>query len=303
MNFLAFRYFNEVAKTKSIRRAADRLHIAPSAVSRQLVQLEHSLGTPLLERTNIGVQLTAAGAMVERYTLGMFRELEQLQAMINDFKGLQEGEVKLGVIEGVISGFLPRAITEFSAKFPAISFTVQSDSTDRIVEALIRNEIDIGIVFNAKSRPEIQTVAEQLDPVMCLVSKAHKFAGRASLTLAEICSQPIALPVASFGLRQVFEAAAARAKLTPRIVVTANTLELIKSLAAAGGMLTICPVLAAAKELTNGSLKAIPIEEAGLASAAAAICIHRDRPLSYAATAFLQKISGEFRALNVAAPG
>ncbi len=298
MNFLAFRYFNEVARTKSIRRAADRLHIAPSAVSRQLVQLEHSLGTPLLERTNIGVQLTAAGVMVERYTQNMFRDLDQLQATIKDFKGLQEGEVKLAVIEGVISGFLPRVVAEFTERYPAILFTVLSDSTDRIIEALIRNEADIGIVFNAKSRPEIQVISEHTEPVMCLMSNAHPFAERKSLTLAEICSQPIALPVGSFGLRQIFETAAFRQKLRPRVVLTANTLELIKNFAIAGGTLTIAPKMAAMKEVSQGLLKAVPIDDDALISATSAICIHRDRPLSYAATEFLKKISGDFEKLK-----
>lgn len=294
MNFLAFRYFNEVAHAQSIRRAADRLHVAPSAISRQLVQLEHSLGTPLLERTNTGVQLTAAGAMVERYTQGMFRELDQLRATIRDFKGLKEGEVKLSAIEGVVSTLLPGALAGFSASHPAIRFTVLTDSTDRIVEALIRNETDIGIIFGSKPRPEIEIISEYAEPVMCLVAKTHKFARRRSITLAEMCDEKIALPVASFGLRQSFDVAIRRARLKPDIVLTSNTLELIKSYAASGGAVTIAPTLAAAREMAQGRLKAIPIADTELMRSSVSLCIHKDRPLSYAASAFLHALSGDF---------
>jgi DNA-binding transcriptional LysR family regulator len=294
MNFVAFKYFNEVAKTKSIRRAADRLHIAPSAVSRQLVQLEHGFGAPLLERSNVGIELTPAGVMVERYTLGVFHDLERLQASIRDFKGLQEGEVKLCVIEGVISGFLPRVISEFNEHYPAITFTVMSDSTDRIIEALIRNEADIGAVYNSRPRPEIEVVAEHAEPVMCLVAKDHPLATRASVSLAELCEMQIALPVSSFGLRQVFDRAIEQRGLKPCVTVTANTLELTRKMALTGRMATIGPALSAMKEIQQGLFKTVMIEEPEFAQAKSMICVHRDRPLSYAAIEFLKKISKEF---------
>lgn len=298
MNFLAFRYFNEVAKAKSIRRAADRLHIAPSAVSRQLMQLEHSLGTPLLERTNIGVELTPAGAIVEQYTRGMFRDLAHLQALIQDFKNLKEGEVSLWVIEGIISNFLPRAMAEFNQSHPSIKFRVQADSTDRIIEALIRNEADIGVVFNARPRQEIEIMAEYTEPVVCLMAKTHEFAGRASVSVAEICTQSIALPLTSFGLRQIFEAAVQRQKLKPRVSLTSNTLELTKTFASAGHAVTISPLLAAIKDVELGQLVAVAISDREFAAATAAVCVHRDRPLSYAASAFLRKLKADFNNLG-----
>ena len=298
MNFVAFKYFNEVAKTGSIRRAADRLHVAPSAVSRQLAQLEQRLGTPLLERTNTGIKLTPAGVMVENYTLGMFHDLERLQATIKDFKGLQEGEVKLWVMEGIISNFLPRVISSFNERYPAIQFTVFSDSTDRIVEALIRNEADIGVVYNARPRPEIEIIAQHKEPVMCLMAPTHPFAARRSVTLADICGQSIALPFSSFGLRQIFEQAVLRQKLTATVTLSSSTIELTKSMTVLGRTLTIAPALAARNEIQQGLLKAVPIDDVEFAGVTSAICIHHDRPLSYAAAAFLEKIAGAFTTIG-----
>lgn len=65
MNLNSYKYFNEVAETGSIRRVADRLHVAPSAVSRQIPLLEHSFGAMLLERSNTGIRLPTAGKMLE----------------------------------------------------------------------------------------------------------------------------------------------------------------------------------------------------------------------------------------------
>jgi DNA-binding transcriptional LysR family regulator len=294
MNFNTYRYFNEVAETRSIRRAADRLHIAPSAISRQLAILEHSLGTLLLERTNTGIQLTPAGLMLERYTRHMFRDLERVQDSIKNLKGLRQGEVKIWVIEGLILDFLPRVIAEFNDSFPAIKFSVFSESTDRIIEAIIKDEADIGVVYNVKNRPGIEIVAHYSEPVMCLASKDHPFAQRDSVTLAEVCSQQISIPFASFGLRQLFDKAVSRQGLTPDVLVSSNNLELTKTMAMTGKTLAIGPALAARKEIRDGSLKAIPIHDADFADATSAVCVHRDRRLSYAANEFLKKINKAF---------
>ncbi|MQT15482.1 LysR family transcriptional regulator [Rhizobiales bacterium Sp-1] len=302
MNFNTYRYFNEVAETRSIRRAADRLHVAPSAISRQLALLEHSLGTMLLERTNTGIQLTPAGLMLERYTRHMFRDLERVQDSIKNLKGLKQGEVKVWVIEGLILDFLPRAISSFNEIYPAIRFSVFCESSDGILEALIQDEADIGIVFNAKERPGIEIVAEYGEPVMCLVAKDHPFAARERLTLAEMCSQQISLPIASFGLRQVFDRAIARMHISPDVTVTSNNLELTKKMAATGRTVTIAPALAASKEIRDGLLKAIPIDHPDFSEAKAAVCVHRDRRLSYAANEFLRKLTRSFDTVGQPAP-
>ena len=298
MNFAAFRYFNEVAKTKSIRRAADRLHVAPSAVSRQLVQLEHSLGAPLLERSNVGIELTAAGAMVERYTQGVFRELERLQASIRDFKGLQQGEVKLCVMEGVIGSFLPRLITEFNRTFPAITFTVRTDSLDRSVEALIRNEADIGILYGSRPRTEIETLGVHREPIMALVGQSHPLAERTSLSLQEICDLPLALPVQSFGLRQLFDRVVDARGLAPHVTLSTNTLELTRRMAVLGEVITIGPALSALREIQQGLCRAIPIDEPEFSDARSMICVRRDRPLCFAAAEFLKVATRQFAQLG-----
>lgn len=295
MNLNTYKYFNEVAETRSIRRAADRLHVAPSAISRQIAILEQSLGTMLLERTNTGIQLTPAGLVLERFTRHMFRDMERVQESIRSLKGLRLGEVKIWVIEGLIMDFLPRTIAEFNEQFPAIKFSVYSESSDRIAEALTRDEADIGIVYNPKGRPGIEIMAQYSEPVMCLVSPLHDFANREKLTLAEICSQQIALPVTSFGLRQLFDQAVSRSRMTPDIVVSTNNLELTKNLAITGRTLAIAPVMAARKELSDGRLKAIPIDSPDFVEATSAVCIHRDRQLSYAANEFLKRLVKAFK--------
>lgn len=296
MRFLTLKYFNAVAKLGSIRKAADRLHVAPSAVSRQIAQLEHELDAVLFERSKSGVRLTAAGEVLARQSHRIFRDLDRARAGIDDLRGLRRGEVSLWVIEGFVTGLLPSILAEFQRRYPAVAFKVQTASTDRITEALLEDEADIGITFNASPRAEIETIAEFPEPISCLVAGDHKYAGRKSLTLEEICKEPLALPDHSFGIRQSFERTVARHKLVPRVLVTTNSLELTNTMAVTGQFIAFKPALAVITQLGSGQLRAIPVADAELASARSSISVHRDRPLSHAAQEFLKLLTTAIRA-------
>ena len=296
MRFLTLKYFNAVAKLGSIRKAADRLHVAPSAVSRQIAQLEHELDAVLFERSKSGVRLTAAGEVLARQSHRIFRDLDRARAGIDDLRGLRRGDVSLWVIEGFVTGLLPNILADFQRRYPAVAFKVQTASTDRITEALLEDEADIGITFNASPRAEIETIAEFPEPVSCLVARDHKYANRKSLSLDEICKEPLALPDHSFGIRQSFERTVAKHKLNPRVLVTTNSLELTNTMAVTGQFIAFKPAMAVITPRGSGQLCAIPVADTELASARSSISVHRDRPLSRAAQEFLKLLTTTIRA-------
>jgi DNA-binding transcriptional LysR family regulator len=298
VRFLTLKYFNEVARLGSIRKAADRLHVAPSAVSRQIAQLEHEVDAVLFERSKIGVQLTSAGQVLARHSHRIFRDLDRARAGIDDLRGLRRGEVSVWVIEGFIAGLLPDLLVDFHRRHPGVSFKIQTGSSDRIVEALLEDEADIGITFNTTPRAEIEIVAEYVEPILCLVSPTHEFAGRSQVSLDDICKQHLALPEHSFGLRQVFERAIAKRRLDPQVLVTTNSLELTKMMAARGQVVAFMPALTVISELASGGLRAISVSDPDFAASRASISVHRDRPLSHAAQEFLKLTAAAIKDLS-----
>ena len=83
---IGYLYFAEVARFGSIRQAAERLHVSASSVSRQIVKLEHELGTPLISRHAQGIKLTEAGVIVAEYVQSHSREIQRLKAAIDDLR-------------------------------------------------------------------------------------------------------------------------------------------------------------------------------------------------------------------------
>ena len=104
VHLVALRYFGETARTGSMRQAAEHLHVAASAVNRQILKLEDQLQCKLFDRTADGVSLTAAGEVLYNYTLRLERDLDRAISQIDDLRGLRRGHVSIACEDGIGRG-------------------------------------------------------------------------------------------------------------------------------------------------------------------------------------------------------
>jgi DNA-binding transcriptional LysR family regulator len=302
MNLSGLRYFHEVAESGSIRQAAERVHVAASALSRQISKLEHEFDTPLLERRRTGVVLTPAGRLLAQHTRTMFRDLQRLKSQFDDLRALQRGEIMLSTIEGIVGDLLPEIMSGFLAQFPNISFNVSIGSSNEIMEAVISDQVDIGITYNAKPRAELDVALACPLPSYAIVAPFHELAKARSLSVGEVLKHKIALPDRSFGLRRLVDAVAYRHGLEIGELLRTNSFEMMKSLARTGHAIAILPKTLVRRELATGQLCAIPVNDRELANAQMQICVHRNRTLSSAARGFLEHTLACMRALPAPEP-
>ncbi len=120
LNLAAGRYFLEVARAHSIRQAADRLQVAPSAISRQITKLEHELNTRLVERRAGGVELTEAGIILIGHLEEIFDRVDRIAGEIADLNGLKGGSVTIATVEGITRPFLSDRIASFRKTHRAV---------------------------------------------------------------------------------------------------------------------------------------------------------------------------------------
>lgn len=298
MELSALRHFHETVRSGSIRRASDVLHVAPSSISRSIAALEHDLGAPLFERSNRGMRLTPAGEVLSVHTGKVFRDIERARSAIDDLRGLRRGRVSLYAPEGLVGGFLPSVIADYHRSYPAVSFEVSLGSTDRITQAIVADEADIGITFNRDARPDVVTVAEYVEPLCCLVAPSHPLASRTVLTLSEVADCKLALPATSFGMRRMVDGAFFAARLQPRLILDTNSLELAKRLAMTGEAVAFMPAFMVRDDIDRGALIALTLEGGALTQARTSVCVHRDRQLSFASRAMLRLISDRLEELS-----
>lgn len=151
------RYFLAVAKELNFRRASEQLYITQPGLSRQIKQMEESLGVQLFNRNNKKVTITPAGAFLVKEAEFVFNHLEttfsQLQ-LINEGK---EGEIRLGFVNSAMQNLIPPVLKKMQGVFPNIHFSLKELSSSKQIKQLLANEIDVGFV-RANIVPEGLTI-------------------------------------------------------------------------------------------------------------------------------------------------
>src|SRR6266849_3126954 len=134
------RYVDEVARTVSIRKAADHLNVTASAVNRRIMDLEEELGAQLFERRPRGVRLTAAGEVFVHYLREQDGGVERMKSQIEELRGLRRGTVRIACSQALALDFLPREIANFRTRHPLVSFAVKVLDHEQAIGALAAYE-------------------------------------------------------------------------------------------------------------------------------------------------------------------
>lgn len=293
----AIRYFREAALAGSIRNAAERIHVAPSAITRQIAKLEDALGTPLLERRARGVVVTQAGALFLEFSEKSRLRVNEALGLIDDLNSLRSGSVRIASVEGIVSNFLADCIASFQEKYPNVMVFLSVLGSQSVLDAVLAGEVDVGIAFQPPKLKELRPVGGLIQPLCAIVRPGHAIAGKRSTRAVELFRHNLVLPDASFGIRQLIERAAAKSGKELHIVSETNSIEAAKSLVRKGNnLVTVLPSYAIAEDIRNGILCAVPLNDPTLASSRAIMLVRRGKTLTLAATTLIEEITGKVSA-------
>lgn len=294
----SLRYFTAVARHGSLREAAEELHIAQSALSRQVQKLERDFGLPLLERHARGVRLTSAGEIFLRHAQANLRQVERVRSELDALKGLRRGLVTVRAIEALVPHLLPGAVTRFSARHPGIRFEVVIDGSDQVVAAVREGRCDIGLAFYPPADADLVTVFKMREPLVAVMAASHPLAGRPRVSLADCASYPIASPMRNTGSRILIDVACKAAGIHLVPTLETNSMPLRAGFVQVNDGITFLSRLSAWDSLRSGELVAVPIRDRLVNSATIDAITHASRQLPLAAEEFLRFLQGEFLRLH-----
>ena len=123
MQLSVLRYFLAVARHGSIRQAADELHVAASAISRQIAILEGDYGATLFERHAQGVRLTLSGEIFAQHARTTLREFERVRSDLDDIRGLNAATSRLPWLRVWSQTFSSQLSPSLASNFPTSPFT------------------------------------------------------------------------------------------------------------------------------------------------------------------------------------
>ncbi|RZM73148.1 LysR family transcriptional regulator [Pseudoalteromonas rubra] len=251
-NFEDIRYFIEVAGTRNLSRASERLGITQPSVSAAMKRLEQSFGTDLLVRHKNGVALTKAGEVLQEQGQRFMTDWSQLKSNVYQANGEMAGTFTLGCHPSVALYTLPHILGPLNTKYPGLIFNLVHDLSRKVTEQVISNEIDFALVINPVRHPELVIHSLLFDNVTLWCAQSTDVTEREALPL--YCdpnlkqTQQLLKSLPDFSHHQI----------------ASNNLEVISALVASGLGLGILPERVARRApapLTTYSTKIKPVPD------------------------------------------
>ncbi len=279
-------YFAAVAEAGSVRGAARRLNIASSAVNRQVLMLEDTLGQPLFERTGRAMRLTQAGKLLLDQVRASTRDFEDTVAAIDALKGLRAGKVRVATVESVSVEMLPELLTGFNETYPGIEIELSVAGSDAVAARVLAREADIGFTFNPTSLDGLEVAYRKDMRIGAVVAPDHPLAGRKTVGLADCLGYPHAWPARGLSLRTALDTGLGQsdARLAP--VLECNSLRVMAALARQGRCVAFQTPIGIEQHLAAGALRFLPLKDRAVPADCYMIVRQAGRTLGPAAEAF-----------------
>lgn len=292
------RYFIAVGRLGSIRKAAEELNVSASAIDRQILRVEADLGMPLFERMPTGLKLTAAGEIMMAAGGRWTKNLADVQAQIEDLRGLKRGHVDIAIIDALAKGYVARIVQSIETQYPGISVGIKVLENDKVRLAIARGDVDLGIFFEPQSYKDI-TVRAFADVVLGFVTPAgHPIGAQPEARFSTCAGLKLIVPAEPLALCQQIAVLEGATGLTMDRSVSSDNIQMITSLVLQGigiGVLTSLDVIT---EVRAGRLSFTRISDPMLRPMTLALCTATARTPSHAAAIVLTEIENSFHELG-----
>lgn len=286
MDFDQIETFLEVAKLSSFSRAAERRFRTQPAISSQIRSLEEEVGAKLLDRSGGRVAVTAAGKVFQKYAEDTIEQRRVMMIALAEMHRIPRGEIVVAANEGTCLHILPEVFAEFKRQYPNVAVSVKRSEHQKILESLIENSCDFGVVSLPIKDKRYTVVPIHKDELVVITPPDHPLAGRGQVALADIMGYPLLLPKLG-RTRDALEALFHEYRLKPQISMELDSSELTKRFVAANVGIGFIPKSNVAEDVKAKMLSSVKISDVTL-QRDLALVFRTDKALSRAALAFIE---------------
>lgn len=262
MELKLLRVFVEVVRQDSFSKAANRLYITQSTVSKAIKQLEEELGFLLLERFKTYHRLTAAGEIVYKRSIKLLAEREDLLKELDEIRGLKQGKLRLGISPVGSSLFFAPLYARYSKRYPGIEVELIEHGGDKLAELLLAGEIDFAGTLLPVSE-EFDYQALHSDPLVALLAANHPLTAQDSISISELKEIPFILFGSGFALHRIILDACHRAGFKPKVVAQSSQIDFMLELVSAGLGVAFLPRMVA-KHRASTKVQSVLLQETEL---------------------------------------
>lgn len=251
--------FIEVARQRSVSKAAERLFVTQPAVSMQIRQLEDSFGLALIEPMGRNIQLTHAGETFLTHAIAAMGQLKDLEAQMAEHIGLKRGQIDLAVVS-TAKYFIPMLLVRFGQQFPGIDIELKIDNRENILGLLARNEVDLVVMGRAPANLDCEATPFATNPQAFVAAPGHALVRRKHLPFTAVADYSFVVREEGSGTRAAMERLFTEHQTPLKVVMSMPSNESIKQAVMAGMGLSFLSLRTVRHELASGHLALVDIE-------------------------------------------
>jgi DNA-binding transcriptional LysR family regulator len=236
MDLRRLRTFVTVAELGSVSKAALQLHVAQSALSRQIIDLEKELDLRLFDRVGRRLVLTREGQQLVMNCRGVLGNVALLVEQAHLLRGGETGLLKVAASPQVLESVLPIFLRRYASRFPDVQVKlIEAVGRDQLI-MLERGDVDISVGLLSAIHAESNFVSHQLPAVEILAASLPSFevGDRATVQITELARYPLLLLDSTYAFRKSFDAACRLARVEPNVVIESRAPHTLLALAEAG---------------------------------------------------------------------
>lgn len=283
MEIRQIRYFVAVIDCGSLSQAARQVHVAQSALSKQMSALEDELGVQLFHRSHNGVVASEAGKVFYEYAQGMLKHLADARAAVTSSPDAVSGSIIVALPQSVATILAMPLMRAVAARYPLVAFHLNEELTGNVMDQLIHGRVDLAL-FTSADLPAQVLFSALIEEDFYLIHRANApdAPPAGDVSLGQALARPLVFPSQAHGhsTRTLVEQAVAQHGLSVgQIAMEVNSVHILKSAVEAGIGHTIMPLNLAIREIHDGRLVAHRIAADGV-SRTLGICSCASMPAS-----------------------
>ena len=246
--------FRAVAEEGSFTKAAVRLHVSQSAVSRQLQLLEAELGGPLLHRSIKGVTLTAEGELLLRTANRIHRDIREAVWEISETQKLKRGQLRIAGGGTVCLYVLPKLLKRFRALHQDVDLLVKTGSTHAVIQLLRNHQLDIALLTLPIVGADLEVRSVLREELVVVTAPKHPLTEHAMIDAQSLAQHPLVLFEPGSNTRLLVDKFFADQQMPMNVAMETESVEIIKAMVASGLGIALVPYVSIAADVKSTRL-------------------------------------------------
>lgn len=251
MELTRLKGFFSVVRSGGFTQAARRLHLTQPTVSQQVRTLENELGVKLFRRTR-PIVLTREGEILYEHAEHVFSAVDRIYETFENLKKEAPEPLNLAANQSTAMHILPKKLTYFTKKFPAVEMTIHTMRTWEIIEAVAQGEIDVGLVLVDPKRPDIESRPVIPYEMVLITPAGHPLATKKQVTLGDISRYPFISYTKKADTRRLIDEPFREAQLKLKVPMALGNTDLIITYVALGYGIAIVHNLNLSRDRSQG---------------------------------------------------